>query len=111
MSRVSLNKRLLAMRDTLLQRDPLLAVLHTLTPFERRVYNDWRKWCDSIIAEYEEQAPGRYWEALINGEKGLWLPELRPKELREKIFGNFTMPPNDASLEDVADLYKDLLND
>lgn len=93
MSRTSLYKRMIAMKDEVYRRDPLLAVLHSLTPAERRIYDIWRAECDRIVTEYEEQGAGRYFEALINGEQGFWVPQLRPRELREKIFGKFEPDP------------------
>lgn len=109
MSRVSLYKRMLEIEASVLRLYPFLKAINSLNPADRLRYDGWRTQCDEIIAEAEsEDGPGGAYKRLINGE--LWLPELR-QDVASKIFPDSVTVPNDASLADVADMYKDMLND
>lgn len=106
MSRTSLNKRMLAIKAEVLRRDPLMARLHGLTVAERAAYDLWRAQCDRIIddAEAADGAGGAFGR-LISG--ALWLPKLR-KDIAAKIFPAKPTIPNDATLSDLAEAYKEM---
>jgi len=109
MSRVSLYKRMLELEASIFRIDPMLKAINALNPADRLRYDGWRAECDRTVAEAEEQdGPGGAYARLINGE--LWLPMLR-QDVASKIFPASATVPNDATLADVADMYKDLTND
>ena len=64
MSRVSLSKRLGAIRSHIRVHDPLAYALHNLPPKLRRWYEDWRRECQNIADRHE----GNRYEAMLDGE-------------------------------------------
>ena len=64
MSRVSLSKRLGAIRASMREHDPLTYALHNLPPKLRRWYDDWRRECDAITARLGRNS----YEAMLEGE-------------------------------------------
>ena len=111
MSRVSLNKRLAVVRDTLLPPGSMAYRLYKLKPLELQQYNEWRdrceKWYSAIEAEHGEGAAYEmYLTSQEEGSNRAWEPpELMPLALRWKLF-----PPDETVRSgDPESDYRDMI--
>jgi hypothetical protein len=85
MSRVSLQRRLDAIRNALLPAGSTQRRVNDLPDRERGWYDAWRDECAELINAAElEGGPGSAYGRLISGS--LRLPQLQPGSLRAKIF-------------------------
>lgn len=108
--RVSLNRRLEAIRDAAQRIDPRAAAVHEMQPATRLRYDNWRAECDAMLkGAGREGGPGAAYEAMIEGRLELPLP---PRAVREALaIEDAPMIPHDASASDVAALWRKMVGD
>lgn len=101
MSRISLSKRLNAIRDALLPPGSFAYRVHHLPPHERGLFDAWREDCARIIAAAQaEGGPGEAYrriidsEPLISGNLALGLPQC-PSSVARLIFPSLAAPSSD----------------
>lgn len=110
MSRVSLNRRLDALRSAAERIDPRVLAVHRLPPALRMSYDNWRRECDRVYADLErEGGPGASYEALIEGT--LALPE-PPRPVADALgITRGPVVPAGASDSEVAEIYRAMIDD
>lgn len=107
MSRVSLNRRLEAIREAAQRIDPRASAVHHMQPATRLRYDNRRAECDAMLKEAgQEGGPGAAYEAMIEGRLELPRP---PRAVREAL-GIVDAPliPRSASMADVAERYRQM---
>lgn len=113
MSRVSLSKRLMAVRSVLLPAGSLAHRLHHLEPWERQRYSDWQAERDAWLARYEaEHGAGALYAQYLNADDqgSTSAPPLWPLSLRLKLFPPVPIEPVGAG-GDVGQRLADRWND
>lgn len=113
MSRVSLSKRLMAVRSVLLPVGSLAHRLHHCEPWERRRYDDWRDERDAWLAAHEaEHGAGALYAQYLNADDqgSTSAPPLWPLSLRLKLFPPVPIEPVGAG-GDVGARLADRWND
>lgn len=110
MSRVSLNRRLEAIRDAAQRIDPRAAAVHHMRPATRLRYDNWRAECDAMLKEAaSEGGPGAAYEAMIEGRLELPCP---PRAVREALaIEDGPTIPHGASPSDIAALWRTMAGD
>jgi hypothetical protein len=105
-SRVSLQRRLDAIRNALLPAGSIERRISDLPDRERGWHDAWRNECAALINSAENEGdPGTAYGRYISGS--LRLPQLEPASLRAKIF------PADWRMSDrpPSEIYHDIINE
>jgi hypothetical protein len=95
----SIHARLNAIEDRLIS--DLDRRIAQLSDAEKRVYENWRTNCDEQYRNLETE-PGKYFEAVINGETTL--PHLR-EHVRFKLYGTPPVIPADTDNYGAQDIW------
>lgn len=107
MSRLSLNRRMMALLDRAERHDPHAVRIYRMPPAVRLAYDQWRARCEAEAAKHPE--PGSLFEAYLSGTYRS--PEA-PRAVRDALA--IEAPPvltDDLSVADVAELYARMIGD
>lgn len=110
MSRMSLNRRLDALRSAAERIDPRALAVHRLSPALRLRYDLWRAECQRIHGKIErEGGPGASYAAMIEGTLTMPAP---PRAVADALgLKPGPVVPAGASEREVAEIYRAMIDD
>lgn len=110
MSRVSINRRLEALREAAERIDPRALAVHRLSPALRLRYENWRAECQRLHSEAErEGGPGASYAAMIEGTLTMPAP---PRAVADALgLKPGPVVPAGASEREVAEIYRRMCDD
>lgn len=108
MSRISLSRRLAALLEAAEQIDPRATAVHRMPPATRLRYELWRVECDAV---HERYAPGELYAAYLDTSEWPETPEPHPDVASALGMTDPPHIPADATTEEVASMYADMIGD